>query len=62
MKKKLRLEIEKLSVEQFDAQPNSPVARGTVHGFDSHYSYSEPDRCICQPMPGSQHLYFSDCC
>jgi hypothetical protein len=62
MKRKLKLQIEKLRVEQFEVQSGSPAARGTVHGFDSHYSYSEPDRCICQPMPGSQYLYFSDCC
>jgi hypothetical protein len=50
------------AVEQFEAQPDSRVGPGTVHGFDSHYSYSEPERCICQPMPGSRYLYFSDCC
>jgi hypothetical protein len=62
MKKKLRLQVEKLRVEEFEVQPDSLVARGTVHGFDSHYSYSEPERCICQPMPGSQYLYLTDCC
>jgi hypothetical protein len=62
MKKKLRLQIEKLRVEQFEVQPDSPAARGTVHGFDSHYSFSEPERCLCFPMPGSQHLYFTECC
>ncbi len=35
MKKKLRLQIEKLHVEQFDVQPDSPAARGTVHGMRS---------------------------
>jgi hypothetical protein len=54
MKKKLRLQIEKLRVEQFEAHPNSPVIRGTAHGFeDPYYSYSEPDRCLCQIMPDS---------
>ncbi|HEY0016914.1 MAG TPA: hypothetical protein VGC13_11370 [Longimicrobium sp.] len=62
MKKKLSLQIEKLRVEQFEVQPNSPATRGTVHGFDSHsYSYQE-EACICLPMPGSQYLYVSDCC
>ncbi len=62
MKKKLRLQIEKLCVEQFEVHPDSPVARGTVHGLDSHYSYSEPQRCLCLPVEGSQYQYVSDCC
>ncbi|HYW11485.1 MAG TPA: hypothetical protein VE871_05990 [Longimicrobium sp.] len=75
MKKKLRLQIEKLRVEQFEVQPGTPVVRGTVHGHMSDlgcYSDgdvtcycgvgpSEPHR-LCLPMPGSQYLYFTECC
>jgi hypothetical protein len=57
MKKKLRLQIEKLHVEQFEAQPGSLVARGTVHGFDSETTCgigpSEPWR-YCDIMPETQ--------
>ncbi len=35
MKKKLRLQIEKLRVEQFETHPDLPMARGTVHGLES---------------------------
>jgi hypothetical protein len=54
MKKKLRLQIEKLRVEQFEAHPDSPVERGTVQGFESHScGGTNPwdGFCICQPMP-----------
>jgi hypothetical protein len=49
--KKLRLQIEKLRVEQFEADPNSPVERGTVQGFESHScGGTNPwgGFCICQ--------------
>ncbi len=53
MKKKLRLQIEKLRVEQFEVQSHSPAARGTVHGFDSWRTYFEEDTCNCEIMPDS---------
>jgi hypothetical protein len=59
--KKLRLQIEKLRVEQFKVQPDSPVARGTVHAFDSWHSYSGEEHCICLPMPETQHHYPTTC-
>jgi hypothetical protein len=43
MKKKLKLQVEKLSVEQFEVQPDSLVARGTVHGLETQ----SPDTCNC---------------
>ena len=63
MKKKLRLQIEKLRVEQFEAHPDSPVARGTVHGFDSYYhSYFEEDSCNCHYIPETQRFMLTECC
>jgi hypothetical protein len=55
MKKKLRLQIEKLRVEQFDVQPDSPAARGTVHGFETDvwetcywkYCFDVPETHTC---------------
>jgi hypothetical protein len=46
MKKKLRLQVEKLNVEQFEVEPGSPDARGTVHGFETQ----GPDTCDCGSM------------
>lgn len=55
MKKKLRLQIENLRVEQFKVQPDSPAPRGTVHAFDSvWHSYSWEVDCICFPMPDTR--------
>jgi hypothetical protein len=63
MKKKLRLQIEKLRVEQFDVHPDSPVARGTVHGFDSVYnSNTEPMACYCQNDLETQRYQWTECC
>jgi hypothetical protein len=64
MKKKLKLQIEKLRVERFEVQPDSPAARGTVHAFDSweSHSYSGENHCICLPEPGSRGLFFTECC
>lgn len=76
MKKKLRLQIEKLRVEQFEVHPDSSVARGTVHGHMSElgcYSDDGDATCycgvgpsaphrLCLPMPGTQYLYPTDCC
>lgn len=53
MKKKLKLQIEKLRVEQFEAQPDSPVARGTVHGFATE----GPDTCVCGVGPSEPHRF-----
>lgn len=54
MKKKLRLQFDKLRVEQFNVQPDSPAARGTVHAFDSipwhSYTGAHDEACICFPM------------
>jgi hypothetical protein len=62
MKKKLRLQIEKLRVEQFEVQPNSSATRGTVHGLETdHYSASE-DRCICMPVPETWSCTWAECC
>ncbi len=61
MKKKLRLQIEKLRVEQFKVHPDSPVERGTVHGFGP-YSFSEPDRCLCAPVPETWSCTYAECC
>lgn len=66
MKKKLRLQIEKLRVEQFKVQPDSPAARGTVHAFESWncpvHSYSGQEHCICLPMLDTQNQFFTQCC
>ena len=51
MRKKFRLQIEKLHVEQFEAHPDAPVERGTVQGFNSHScGGTNPwgGFCICQ--------------
>ena len=63
MKKKLRLQLEKLRVEQFEVQPDSPVARGTVHAFDSvpWHSYSGEEHCICFIMPETQNQILTTC-
>ncbi|HEX9936120.1 MAG TPA: hypothetical protein VGB15_03330 [Longimicrobium sp.] len=61
MKRKLRLQIEKLRVEQFEVQSASPAARGTVDGFESGnpscttcgIGASEPWN-YCDIMPGTQ--------
>ena len=60
--KKLRLQIEELRVEKFEVHPDSPAARGTVHGLDSHYSFSEPDRCLCQDVPETWSCTWAECC
>lgn len=63
MKKKLRLQIEKLRVEQFEVRSDSPVARGTVHGFDSWWhTYVDEDTCRCEMMPETQNVKFTECC
>jgi hypothetical protein len=63
MKKKLRLQIEKLRVEQFEVQSHSPVARGTVHGFDSYWhSWNDEDSCNCELFPETQVFRFTECC
>ncbi|MBB4634725.1 hypothetical protein [Longimicrobium terrae] len=53
MKKKLRLEIDELRVEQFGVQPDAPVARGTVRGFAS----AGPDTCVCGVGPSAPWKY-----
>ena len=53
MKKKLRLDIEKLRVQQFEAQPDSPAARGTVQGFET----AGPDTCVCGVGPSEPHRF-----
>jgi hypothetical protein len=62
MKKKLRLQIDELRVEQFKTHPDSPVAGGTVHGFETDVQ----DTCIwryCTDVPGgTQYLAATDCC
>jgi hypothetical protein len=75
MKKKLKLQIEKLRVEQFEAHPSSLALRGTVHGLlsdlgcapASYYcgvesgGVSEPCH-YCVDVPGSRYIDFTDCC
>lgn len=56
MKKKLKLQIEKLRVEQFETDPDSPVARGTVHGFETE----GPDTCVCGVGPSEPWQYCVD--
>ena len=61
MKKKLRLQIEKLRVEQFEVQPEPRVARGTVNGFETDVQ----NTCIwryCADVPETQYLAATDCC
>jgi hypothetical protein len=58
MKKKLKLQIEKLSVEQFEAHPDSPMERGTVRGFcteEQSCGGTNPwgGFCICQIIPSA---------
>jgi hypothetical protein len=58
MKKKLRLQIEKLRVEQFEIHPDSQVERGTVQGFNSHSCDTGPGggQCICFPVDKSMDV------
>ncbi len=61
MKKKLRLQVEKLSVERFEVHPNLSGARGTVRGFET----DPHTTCLwkyCFDVPGTQYLEASDCC
>jgi hypothetical protein len=56
MAKKLKLQIEKLRVEQFETLQDSPVERGTVHGFNTHScGGTNPwgGFCICLPVDKS---------
>jgi hypothetical protein len=58
--KKLKLQIEKLCVEQFEVHPDSPV---TVQSFGSHScGGTNPwgGFCICQENMASEFL--SECC
>jgi hypothetical protein len=59
MKKKLKLQIEKLRVEQFEVHPDSPVARGTVHGHESDYSDGDAT-CVCGIGPSEPWRYCAD--
>ena len=61
MKKKLRLQIEKLRVEQFEVHPDSPVARGTVHGFETDVQNTCYWR-YCLNTTDTQFLALTDCC
>mgnify|MGYP003576100158 CR=1 FL=1 len=76
MKKKLRLEVDQLRVDQFhvEALPSSKN-RGTVRGAESgdpwYTKYcTEPGYCvgvtepflICTGMAATAYLYPSDCC
>lgn len=63
MKKKLSLQIDELRVEQFETHPDSPVGRGTVHGFQSEggIGVSEPCR-YCIDMPETWSCNLSECC
>jgi hypothetical protein len=56
MKKKLKLHVEELRVEQFEAQPDSRVARGTVHGFETQ----GPDTCVCGVGPSEPWRFCVD--
>lgn len=49
MKKKLKLTIEELHIDQFQVQPAVAAPGGTVRGFDSMNSNSDP--CHCPYMP-----------
>lgn len=54
MKKKLRLQIETLRVEQFEVQPASATDRGTVHGHQTQL----PDTCYCGAAGPSEPYRF----
>jgi hypothetical protein len=56
MKKKLRLQIESLRVEQFETLPDSTRARGTVHGLETEGA----DTCVCGIGPSAPHRYCVD--
>jgi hypothetical protein len=51
--KKLKLRIESLCVEQFETQPDSTRARGTVRGLETQ----GPDTCVCGVGPSEPHRY-----
>ena len=62
----IRTALAQICAEQFNVQPDSPAARGTVHAFESWncpvHSYSGEEHCICLPMQGSQNMFFTECC
>jgi hypothetical protein len=63
MKKKLRLQIDELRVEQFNTHPDSPVSRGTVHGFETDgIGLSEPCRYCLPPPYETWSCDWSGCC
>ncbi|HEX6746426.1 MAG TPA: hypothetical protein VF092_03855 [Longimicrobium sp.] len=62
MKKKLRLQVEELRVEQFQTDPAVGAARGTVRGHDSGLSDADTEPCrFCPDMPITYSCDFSPC-
>lgn len=57
MKKKLRLDVEDLAVEQFAVDATVAKTRGSVHG---HYGDTFTSPCICPDLPITVHD--TDCC
>lgn len=56
MKKKLKLNVEELRIDQFHVQPASVAARGTVRGHETASTCwasmgSNSDPCDCPYMP-----------
>ncbi|HEU4561535.1 MAG TPA: hypothetical protein VFS20_27015 [Longimicrobium sp.] len=60
MKKKLKLKIEELHIDQFQVQPAVAAPQGTVRGFDSMNSNSDP--CFCPVMPITFSCYVGPEC
>lgn len=53
MKKKLKLQVETLRVEQFATEADARVARGTVRGFQTE----GPDTCVCGVGPSEPYRF-----
>jgi hypothetical protein len=59
MKKKLKLQIEKLRVDRFETEPGSTRAQGTVHALNSQ-GVSEP-WWECVHLPDSYSCELGEC-
>lgn len=64
MKKKLRLQVDDLHVEQFQVERNVSAERGTVHGYDPYDTVNAVTApCMfCLPMPITYSCEDSGCC
>jgi len=59
--KKLKLQVETLCVERFETHLDSPVARGTVRGFNSDGLGPSAPCKYCVPMPDTYSCYPGEC-